>query len=56
MKAIALALATGLAAVGPAWAQDAKPHPKPAARWSQEAKRYLTDCQARPGSQGDCLV
>ncbi len=38
-----------------ALAQPTEPHPQPAARWGQEAGRYLSDCQARPGPQSDCL-
>ncbi len=50
MKAIALALATGLAAVGPAWAQDAKP-----VRGERlEAERHLVPCEQVPDSEHDC--
>ncbi len=49
MKAIALALATGLAVAGPAWAQNAEPVRKE----RLEAERHLVPCEQVP-DLGDC--
>ena len=50
MKATALALAVGLAAAGPTWAQDAEP----VREKRLEAERHLVPCEQVPDSERDC--